>query len=113
MKKLILAISSILVTSSALGAMTIELYNEASNKKEGKQLVEMYIYGLGDGFFWANAAAKATNNKDLYCPPPNLIMNGKNYMDILNQEIEKGLYTKDTEVGLVLFLGLKNTFPCD
>lgn len=103
----------LLASSNALAAMTIELYESASINKEGKQLVEMYIVGLGEGFFWANAAAGANGTPALYCPPQNLAMNGDNYISILKREIESGSHAKNSEVGLALLLGLQKTFPCE
>lgn len=112
MKKIILAIITPLVTNVALGGMTIDYYKEISKDEELKHIATAYVTGLGEGFFWSNAALKANNKNILYCPPPKLKINGDVYMDILNQQINDGKYAKDTELGLVLFSGLRKTFPC-
>ena len=51
MKRIILAIITPLVTSVALGGMTIECYKEISKDEELKHIATAYVTGLGEGFF--------------------------------------------------------------
>lgn len=112
MKKILLALCTMFTTNGALGGMTIELYKEASIKKGGERIVSSYVTGLGEGLFWANAATEVSFKQRLYCQPTNLALNGHNYIEILNREIEEGAHAQDTELGVALLVGLQKTFPC-
>jgi hypothetical protein len=76
---------------------------------------KIYIQGLGDGFGWANTGAK----ERLYCEPPHLGLALANYLHIIDQQIAftsafwPPAKLESTSVGLMLFEGLKATFPCN
>jgi hypothetical protein len=81
-----------------------------------KSGMKLYIKGIGDGI---QVAASGT----AYCPPKNLGLGTQNFLDIIDREIEHILATwgatasgKETLdkmwVSIVLFEGLKETFPC-
>lgn len=113
MGKIIFGISVILLANISFAEITVEQYKESLSNESTKKIMGLYIAGLGDGFFLASAASKSLDNKDLYCPPSNFVLTFDNYIKVLNQEIDGGDHTKDTPVGVVLFIGLQKTFPCN
>ena len=99
---------------------TVKVYREdiaAGRQSSDFYMIRAFITGLGEGMIWANA--QSTNNKvPLFCAG-HLPLHFENYTDILDREIKK-LSTVESEeklaqtpIGLVLLLGLQETFPCD
>jgi len=76
---------------------------------------QIYIQGLGDGFAWANTAAK----EPVYCEPPHLGLALANYLNIIDKRITfmskvwPAAKLGSSSVGLMLLGGLKATFPCN
>lgn len=56
---------------------------------------QVYIQGLGEGFMWANANAKANGKPQMFCAPEQLVLTIENYIDIINQHIQ--LWEKSPE----------------
>ena len=113
MKKLVLI--ALVITCQSSFAMDASAYLEA-NTPARKQVLEMYIAGVGQGFFWANIEAKNATKVALFCPPTTMTLNSQNYVALLDQQI--ALYkdtnrVKDTlPVELVLLRALQDNFPC-
>jgi len=90
-------------------AMTVSKYEEIV--KKDKSSTETYIKGLGNGYFWSNVILEVRGGARFYCQPKNLVLYGKNYVDILDKEIIKLRKSKekdveDREVELLLYQGL-------
>jgi hypothetical protein len=86
----------------------------ASTDKNVVFVMRTFVNGLGAGIAWANTASE----EKLYCQPPQLALAVENYIDIINRQIAK-FAKKETEskledeyVGLMLMMGLTETFPC-
>jgi hypothetical protein len=104
-----------------LGAadMTVKEYQKEmhSSDRDRADAVKLHVIGIGQGIAWANAAAEK-NNTPLYCQPPKFSMNGNNYIDILDKVIktfESKTTAKDLNefpIGMLLVMGLQQTFPC-
>ena len=96
-------------------SMDASAYLEANNPAR-KQVVAMYVAGVGQGFFWANEEAKNTAKVALYCPPNTMALNPQNYVALLDQQLT---FYKDTSrfkdtmpIELVLLRALQDNFPC-
>jgi len=77
-----------------------------------RAMTKAYIRGLGEGMAWANI-----NQARLYCPPGQLALVLENYIDIIDRQVEmRSRWSQaeldETYIGLLLFSGLKETFPC-
>jgi hypothetical protein len=70
------------------------------------------MHGIGRGLFWANAEADDSFKKKLYCAPQKLALGLDNYLRIVDDEIDRVVYTPDMPVELVLLKGLQRVFPC-
>jgi hypothetical protein len=99
---------------------TVKFYREsiASQNKDIVRATTLYVKGLGDGMVWANSGAKIYSKAPLFCEPDKLALAPDNYLSIIDQEISE-MATKmapkqldQTALALVLFTGLRTTFPC-
>ena len=90
------------------GEMTLKHYKEFKPKELTR--IEIYVTGLGDAFSWANTYLE--QRSFLFCQPSKLALGTKNYMRILDDEIQRKIYKEEHSIGLILLMGLKETFPC-
>ena len=74
--------------------------------------VKNHINGMGDGMSWINAAAVVRGDKPFYCEPALLSLTAENYMSLVDDELKRAPYPKDTEIGYVLLQALRRTLPC-
>jgi len=109
-----IVIGCALLSSSADASMSLVDYTAA--RKEGGQrwiTTRMYLFGVADGFSWANVVLNQDHRKRLYCPPGDLEINVDNVIDIVDRMIEK--YPKrvaGADVDMLVAFGLQETFPC-
>lgn len=99
---------SFLITFSNL-ALSNELRLRDYEKVINEKLTLLSVDQLGRGISWANTTFK---NQKIYCAPKNLALNDRNYKRILDDEIKRGSYSDETYIGLILLIGIENTFPC-
>ena len=89
----------------------------AGDNKEIHELLEDHLIGINTGFMWANSALKIQKRKPVYCQPGKLVINGKNLIRFLDDEIkelkEQGKFTGKEPIGMLLILHLEKVFPCD
>ena len=114
MKTTILLCVILFLFNGTVWAISLGKYKEIkrNNDQELLEYTSIKVDGIGVGLSWANSIIEGN---PLYCAPNSLSLNRNNYMQILDDEIERGdaLYDEDTPIGLVLYMGLANTFPCD
>jgi hypothetical protein len=78
---------------------------------------KIYIYGLGEGFLFANFEAKEKNTP-LFCQPAKLSLTMDNYVEMLDQKIAElskrisEAQLDDLTIAPLLLLALEETFPC-
>jgi len=83
----------------------------------------LVLVGAGDAYSWANATLSKRGDAPLFCTPPSLALNGKNFQSIYREELSRNgaLYRATIErqvaaskdlVAFVLLQGLRRTFPC-
>jgi hypothetical protein len=112
MKKLLLLLLLIPNISYSF-SLTFDSYLEFKKTSRGEYLMEYYIGGIGEGFLWYSSYSSALGGKPIYCVPPTLVLNAKNFMDILEREYYKNPNEyKNDPVGSTLIMGLRATFPC-
>jgi len=102
--------SLLLLSSSAQAEMSAEQYIQQTGTKH--TLDTTWLYGVQNGFAWANAANESHGLPPLYCQPRNLALTQDQVIDILDNYIKAGKATLQSEVSLVLLMALKNAFPC-
>jgi hypothetical protein len=105
----------IVVSSQVCGQIYAANYSEV----RGNEIIDRYLTGMGLGFFTANTKLVALGQKPLYCPPPTLGLSGRNYIDILEKELERAAknpkekaFFATTPVEFYMMAGLISTFPC-
>lgn len=110
--KIILLIA-ILSASWPTQALTVGDYKDGLKRKS--EYVDIYILGVGQGTFWANAVNQNKNSPPLYCQPGKLTLNLENYKKAIEDELDKypEVYKDNIPVEIVLIKGLERTFPCE
>ena len=98
------------VPSTAVAEVPLKLYDQYKNEAGFKA----YIGGVGIGFAQANIALATEGRTLLYCQPETLALPASGYLDILDQQVKaaRGKVSEDTSVEVLLFLGLRQKFPC-
>ena len=107
-----IAILLALSSCNAFG-ITIDEYNKRKTEKEISSYDQVYVTGIGIGFFWANVELGTNKKPLLYCQPPELKLGMQNYLEILDDEAKKAPHTGESEIGLTLLMGLQRVFPCN
>ena len=104
--------------ATSWGEIDISKYRESIRTHDGKELMDVYVAGVGEGLDWANASLINRGDRPLYCAPQTLSPSGEFYVSILQSQIKlvSTRYTEE-ELGKLpiepeLLVGLQNTFPC-
>jgi len=114
MRKALLIIAVIAITaphdSYALSLADYRLFKDVEPK-----LIAAHLESVGTGFLWANATLNGDGQTMLYCAPPRFMMNGQNYIDLLDDYIQRDvdLDSPDTPIEMLLLNALRNEFPCE
>ena len=95
-------------------SVTVDFYQSQINSKKQTEVLLMknYVRGVLDGTAWANADLVMSNKKPLYCQPENFALSTSNAIQIIDQKIKSTSPKKDLPIGMLLLLGLEETFPC-
>lgn len=102
----------------SIGCLALNVEAEAFVTHKGmqanmtKQQQLIYMGGVGSGFYWSNAVLQSQGQPPLYCQPSKLALTLDNYMHIFEDELKRNAHQEDEPAEYILFLGLKNTFPC-
>lgn len=94
-------------------AFTLDDYKESL--KEGgkrKDYMEMYVMGMGQGFHWANSAIKSNLEKQIFCAPSNLRINGNLILTMMSDGVGKTTLSGSSPLELYMLQQLNFTFPC-
>jgi hypothetical protein len=101
--------------SMSANAMDVHTYNHLKKTTAGGAL--LYLVGVGQGYYWANAELKERGDKELFCMPKALEFTAYDYTKIYERELDlfvsnhdKGIET--LSVDLLLLLGMEKTYPC-
>lgn len=105
-----LAFLCVLISNQS-AAMTIEAYKK--EKVSSRDLVDVYITGVAEGYSWLNTYLSTERGQPVYCPPRDLTLNTDNYISIIDSYIEIRNLESDVPVEVALLYGLRHTFACD
>lgn len=73
---------------------------------------KMYLVGVGNGLKWQERYTHKVKGIQVFCMPKESILNVNNYIQILDNEINKGIYPDSSYIELIMLVGFINTFPC-
>jgi hypothetical protein len=108
---LVIVIAAILTLASGpVLAQTVRLdeYQHPSNPKF-KEFNQIYLKGVVDGFM-AYSVADARNR--FFCIPPTLAITIEQAEEIMLRYADKKQLPATVPIGVPLFFGLKDAFPC-
>jgi len=109
MRRIILLTLLVVLSRSAVAEIPLSAYPEVKNSENFK----IYIVGVGIGLSWANTRLRGRQQPQLYCAPKQSALGADDYLNILQEEIERGPVTiPEAPVELYLMNGLIRTFPC-
>ena len=81
--------------------------------------IKNWVYGVGIGFSWANAALISAKQRPLYCVPAHFYVEAENYNRILLTTIEdlskvlnSPVQQPNAQIEPILLIGLQKAFPC-
>ncbi|TXH81178.1 MAG: hypothetical protein E6Q77_08595 [Rhizobium sp.] len=110
-----LGIAALALLNSAIPSTALT-YRELSTYSS--DLKDVYVSGVGEGFFWSNIAIQSRGDSGMYCPPQKLGITGSQYVKLLDDYVADKTHYRanfsppDTEVAFVLYLALLDAFPC-
>jgi len=108
-----------LVVSYPASGIDLKDYRELRNFDAGRW--ETYLFGVANGYFWANGAQVYKELPPIYCQPNNLAVSSKMAVSLFDLELETGQvlstgdvkpYADDTQVEMIMLKALSNRFPC-
>ncbi len=108
---LVIVIAAILTLASGpVSAQTVRLdeYQHPSSPKF-KEFNQIYLKGVVDGFM-AYSVADARNR--FFCIPPTLAITIEQAEEIMLRYADKKQLPGTVPIGVPLFFGLKDAFPC-
>lgn len=116
MKRIIIAITTCLILLSVNCQAELthkELQHSYEMTEGGNTLaIDNYLIGLYEGINASNLAYYMQTKQFLYCKPANIDLNVNNIRAIID-ETHKAHDTEGTiPASYLLFVGLKQTFPC-
>lgn len=106
-----------MTTVSSVNAMSVEMFEQMKAAGgEQRSLLGIYFSGLTDGYSWSNAYLRKRGDKELYCIPPNLVINQDNAIQLVSTYIDgarkRGEDTTKVPVEVYLYFALLESFPC-
>ncbi|MDT8441299.1 MAG: hypothetical protein RQ723_06530 [Desulfuromonadales bacterium] len=81
-------------------------------QKETVEPLDSYLVGAYEGIQAANRASFMQNRQRLLCVPPGLELNARDLFRLIRETHEKFDQNNDIPVSYLLFIGLRQTFPC-
>src|SRR5437016_3376587 len=97
-------------SSTASASLSIKEYKSAKGIGQGIwETVQAYITGAGNAFVVANTVLKSER---LYCQPNTLALDASNYVHLIDRQIQDGKTKDDSDITIVLYFALQETFPC-
>jgi len=115
MRRLWMVISCLLLSTAANAEYSVKEYREMRAKKDdiAWAVFRNYINGVGTGYQWANEFVAADHKARYFCQPQRLSMNADNYISIIDGMLMDMSNVPETQdVELLLWHGLRKTFPC-
>ena len=112
MKVMSVALMLLLLLCGPLHAeMSVEEYLQRRGTSSHR-FDSLWLYGMENGFSWANTTNEGKGLSPLYCVPRNLALTEEQVTSILDQYIRVGGAHLDTPIGLALRNAMQRAFPC-
>ena len=94
--------------------LTVEFYQSEINSSNQVDVLLMknYVRGALDGIQFTNAISISKNQAPSFCSPQSLGLGTSNAIQIIEDEIKTLPAEKDTNIIVLLLLGLQRAFPC-
>ncbi|PLX79561.1 MAG: hypothetical protein C0614_07785 [Desulfuromonas sp.] len=115
MKRLLLLITLVCLTSVSAHAELayselVHSYQKSAEQKS--QPLDSYLMGLYEGIKAANLAYYMQTRQRLFCKPDNLEMNARDLFKLIKDSHDSFDKANEIPVSYLLFIGLRQTFPC-
>ena len=72
----------------------------------------LWLYGVAEGWLWANELQKQQHGPGLYCQPGKLSLTSDQVYTILQQYVDEHPKSAADPAAYVLLSALRETFPC-
>ena len=106
-----------LVGSFPAFANNLTLTVSIFQRTKDNPIVISYISGVGQGYLYANTRLLMDGKSRIYCQPIGLALIGKNYIQLVETEVQRPsaghIYSENTAIEVVLLNALVTNFPCD
>lgn len=107
---------SVFALASASPNLTGTLEEWDAFQEAEPRTAEAFLFGVAQGFGWANATLEQRGDKPLYCIPKRLTLLSTNYLHMAAEEIARRRAAGNLPAGytmeLALLGGLTRSFPC-
>ena len=115
MKRLLLLITVFCLTCALVHAELayselVHSYNKSAGEKS--QPLDSYLLGLYEGIKAANLAYYMQTRQRLFCKPDNFDMNSRDLFKLIKDSHDSFDKANEIPVSYLLFIGLRQTFPC-
>ena len=106
-----------LATSFSALAKDLPLTVSIFQGTKDNPVVMAYISGVGQGYLYANTKLLMDGKRRMYCQPTGLALIGKNYVQLIETEIQRPsaghAYSEKSVIEIVLLNALMANFPCE
>ena len=99
--------------ASASGMTLLFKDYKAPQDETEKFLYEMYFDGVTEGVRELNVVMQAEGRQPLFCQPQKLALTVEQAEDIMMRTAQAMTNPDTTPIGILLILGLRETFPCN
>ena len=104
---------ALLTASIARADPPMSLIVEHVNKQgNDRNLSQIYLVGVVDGFGWVNAELSINGQNKLYCQPTKLALEPDQIVSIFMNFSKKWHGDSKAPAGMIMLLALQETFPC-
>ena len=118
MKKLLgILVLGLLLSDNAYAKITVKEYldkRQNDNKLE-QEMLDVYIQGVGKGYFWSAVIHDVINQDKIYCAPSEFKPTKYDYRSFIDAEIvyakSKGALPKDHAIEMLMGYYLNRTYP--
>ena len=81
--------------------------------KADKAALKVYLDGVKEGIVMLNVTLQAEGRQPLFCQPQKLALTVEQAEDIMMRTAQAMTNPDTTPIGILLILGLRETFPCN
>ena len=115
MKRLVFLITVFCLITTTAGAELVYpelIHSYQKSAEEKSQPLDSYLMGLYEGIKATNLAYYMQTRQRLFCKPDNLEMNPRDLFKLIKDSHDSFDKANEIPVSYLLFIGLRQTFPC-